>query len=281
MIARRAVFAALPALALLPTAAGQPARRRIVSAGTDVTEILFALGLGSEVVAVDSTSLFPVEATRLPQIGYLRSLAAEGVLSLRPTDLVASGDVGPASTVAQLRAAGVSVRVLPSSRSSADVQARIAALGEAFAVTTRARALGAGLAARMSQVSREVAGMGGAPRVLFVIAINTGSPSAAGRGTAADAMIALAGARNPITGFEGFRPLSPEAAAMAQPDVVLLMQHTLDAAGGLDAVARSPAIALTPAGRARRIRVIDGAFTLGFGPRLPEAVRDLARLVRL
>jgi iron complex transport system substrate-binding protein len=280
MIGRRTFLAAAAGIAMAPMARAQIQDRRIVSVGSDVTEILFALGLGEDVVAVDSTSQFPAQATQLPQVGYLRSLAAEGILSLRPTHLVASGDVGPAATVTQLRNAGVTVMVQPTSRTADDVQARIIALGAALGAQMPAQTLSAAVSARMAQVRQEIAAMPGRPRTLFLISINAGSPSAAGRDTAADAMIALAGGVNPVTGFEGFRALSLEVAAAAQPDVILMMAHTLSAAGGVEGVALNPAIALTPAGRARRIRTIDGAYTLGFGPRLPEAARDLARLIR-
>jgi iron complex transport system substrate-binding protein len=280
MIGRRALLAASIGLAIAPVAYAQAPRRRIVSVGSDVTEILFALGLGGDVVAVDSTSQFPREATQLPQVGYLRSLAAEGILSLRPTHLVASGDVGPPTTISQLRGAGVSVLVQPTSRNAADVRARIVSIGEAFGAQVQASTLSAAVGDRMAQAEREVAAMRGRPRALFLISMNAGSRNAAGRDTAADAIISLAGGINPVSAYEGFRALSLEAAAVAQPDVVLMMPHTLDAAGGVDGVARNPAIAVTPAGRARRIRTIDGAYTLGFGPRLPEAALDLARLIR-
>lgn len=280
MIGRRAILAASICMAVASVAPALASRRRIVSVGSDVTEILFGVGLGPNVVAVDSTSQFPREATRLPQVGYLRNLTAEGILSLRPTDVVASGDVGPPATITQLRGAGVSVLVQPTSRSAADVRARILLIGDAFGAQGQAQALSAAVGDRMAQAQREIAAMRGRPRAVFLISMNAGSPNAAGRNTAADAMITLVGGINPITAYQGFRALSLEAAAVAQPDVVLMMPHTLAAAGGIDAVVRNPAIALTPAGRARRIRTIDGAFSLGFGPRLPEAALELARLIR-
>ncbi|VTR57591.1 Hemin-binding periplasmic protein hmuT precursor [Serratia fonticola] len=52
--------------------------REIVSIGGDVTEIAFALGAGDEVVARDSTSLHPAAVQKLPDVGYMRQLNAEG-----------------------------------------------------------------------------------------------------------------------------------------------------------------------------------------------------------
>ena len=80
-------------------AAGRGARaaeaRRIVSIGGAVTETFYALGAQGELVGADTTSLFPEAAEKLPSVGYARNLSAEGVLSLRPTLIVANEDAGP------------------------------------------------------------------------------------------------------------------------------------------------------------------------------------------
>lgn len=278
MWSRRTALTAAAAAALAPALA-HASNRRIVSVGGDVTEILCALDLDSELVGVDSTSLFPTEVRALAQVGYLRSLAAEGILSLRPTHLAANGDAGPPATLDQLRRAGVRVFTGPVSRSPQDVAVKIRTLAAEFGASC-GEALATGFERRMAETVSAVAGMGSRPRVLFLLSINTGSPSAAGRNTAADAMITLAGGANPITAYEGYRALSLEAAAAARPDVIVMMDHALASAGGATAAARNAALALTPAGRDGRIFGVDGNFLLGFGPRLPEAVRALAHLIR-
>jgi iron complex transport system substrate-binding protein len=60
----------------------------------------------------------------------------------------------------------------------------------------------------------------------------------------------------------------------------LMMSHTLDGIGGPAAAAALPAIAVTPAGRDKRIAAVDGNFHLGFGPRLPAAITQIARRMR-
>ncbi|PTT76963.1 hemin ABC transporter substrate-binding protein, partial [Pelomonas sp. HMWF004] len=97
---------------LMPGLAVAQARPRVVSVGGAVTETVFLLSAQSQLVGVDTTSLFPVDATRLPQVGYARALAAEGVLALAPQLLLASGEAGPPHVLAQLRRAGVRVEVL-------------------------------------------------------------------------------------------------------------------------------------------------------------------------
>lgn len=253
---------------------------RIVSAGGDVTEILFGLGLGDQIVAVDDNSLFPEPVTALPKIGYLRALGAEGVLSLAPTAVVASGDAGPPTTLAQLGDAGVRIVRTKTARTPDDVIANIAVIAAAFGRETVARALTEAFQREMAATAARVDAYPRKPRVLFLLAVNAGSPNAAGAGTAADAMIALAGGENAVSAYEGYKALSLEAVVATRPDVVLMMSHALTAAGGAERVAANPAIAATPAGRETRIVSIDGAFHLGFGPRLPAAVASLAELMR-
>lgn len=96
---------------LLNTATTQ----RIVSIGGDVTEIVFALGAGDEVIARDSTSLQPKVVKKLPDIGYMRQLNAEGILSLKPTlALVLTTELAqPALVLTQLAESGVKVVSVP------------------------------------------------------------------------------------------------------------------------------------------------------------------------
>ena len=80
-------------MALGLVAAALPARaqaQRVVSVGSALTEIVYALGAEKMLVGVDTTSLYPAAARSLPQVGYMRALSAEGVLSLKPTLVIAT-----------------------------------------------------------------------------------------------------------------------------------------------------------------------------------------------
>ena len=82
---------------------------RVVSVGGAITETLYALGAEHLLVGADTTSLYPAAATRLPSVGYARALSAEGVLSLRPTLLLAGAEAGPPAVMRQLAAARVNL----------------------------------------------------------------------------------------------------------------------------------------------------------------------------
>lgn len=111
----------------VPAASAGP---RIVAIGGAVTETLFALGLGSQVVAVDTSSSFPEGVHALPRIGYQRTLAAETVLAFRPTLVLASHEAGPPAALAQLRAAGVRVEILPEVSDARSAAERVRQLGK-------------------------------------------------------------------------------------------------------------------------------------------------------
>lgn len=70
--------------------------------------ILYALGLQKQIVAVDSTSLFPRDALKeKTNVGYLRQLSPEGVLGLNPTVIIAAEGAGPKETVEVIEQASI------------------------------------------------------------------------------------------------------------------------------------------------------------------------------
>jgi len=250
---------------------------RIVSLGGSVTEIVFALGAGDAVVGVDASSLYPEAAQDRPDVGYFRRVPAEGVLSLEPTVVLASEATGPPETLDQLRAAGVDVHVIPEESSVDGARAKIRAVADVLDRPDAADRLIQTMEEDLQEARRLRASVDRSPRVLFVYARGAGTMQVAGRGTSAEAMIELAGARNAVTGFDGFKPMSAESVAAAEPDVLLMLDRGLESIGGVDGLLKQPGIALTPAGENRRIVAMDDLLMLSFGPRLGEAVRTLTR----
>jgi iron complex transport system substrate-binding protein len=254
---------------------------RIVCVGGAVCEAALALGAGDRLIARDRSSTFPEAVTRLPEIGYQRTLTAEPILALSPDLVVASFEAGPPATIAQLRAAGLRVALMSSAMSPETAADRVAAVGAAIGERAAGERMARALADDARTASeraraRLASGGGPPPRVLFVYARGAGAAMVSGRGTAADAMLELVGAANAITAFDGFRPLSPEVLIASAPDVVLVPAGGLDALGGEAALLALPGMAETPAGRARRIVALDDLLLLGFGPRLPAALDALA-----
>jgi iron complex transport system substrate-binding protein len=265
---------ALLALLLLLWAPAAASADRVIALGSDVTEIAFALGRGDRLVAVDDTSIFPSAAQALPRLGYYRSLAPEPLLAQRPTLILASPGAGPAAVLRQMERAGVRVVRLPEAYDAPGVAAKIRRVGAALGAREQAEALARQTSAALADTGVRAGQR--QPRMLLVLATAPGRVLAAGSGTAGDGFIRLAGG---INGFraEGYKPISAEAALAAAPDVILVPSHVADMMGGLEAIARDPVLARTPAARSGRIILVDSQAALNFGPRLPQAVAAVRR----
>ncbi|MEM9784079.1 MAG: ABC transporter substrate-binding protein [Pseudomonadota bacterium] len=259
-------------------AAEDAAPQRIVVAGGDLTEIIYALGEQSRIVGVDVTATHPPEASSKAQIGYVRNIAPEGVLSLSPDLLLAAHDAGPAVAMERLEAAGVPIAKAPETPSAASIADKIMFVGKAIGAPDKAKALATRFRDDLSAVTDKVGAFeADKPRVLFILSARSGAPLVGGSDTEADEMIRLAGGENAGAAIDGYKPMSREAILAAAPEVILMMTHHAGRMGGIDAVIDRPEIALTPAGQARRAVTMDGMFLLGFGPRTPEAIAQLAR----
>lgn len=246
---------------------------RIITLSGGVTETVHALGLGDRIVGVDSGSRYPEAATKVAQLGYHRQLSAEGVLSLTPDLVIATEDTGPPSTVEQLKAADVPVVILPATPSIQGARTRI----ELAATLLDRPDAGARILASIDEDLASLSEAGEGPRVVFVYARGGGVMNIAGTRTAAHSMIEAAGAIQAIDSYSGYRPLTPEALVAAAPEVIVFTTGGLQAAGGIDAVLKMPGVALTPAGKARRIIALDDLLLLGLGPRTGEAATALAQ----
>lgn len=252
--------------------------QRIVVAGGSLTEIIYALGADDRLVAIDTTSLYPGEALEeLPNVGYLRALSAEPILSLNPDLIIATDAAGPPQTLDQIRAAGVRVEIIPDQPSVDGIYAKIRHLADLLSLSSAGEQLIAEIEADFAEVNSILARIQERPRVLFLLSVGTGAPMAGGANTSADTMISLAGGTNVMRGMEDFKSVSPEAIVASAPEFVLIPQHSLERYGDEDSVFSLPELAATPAARDRNLIVFDSLYLTGFGPRTASAVLELAQ----
>ncbi|MCQ0971781.1 ABC transporter substrate-binding protein [Paracoccus sp. TK19116] len=277
----RLTVAALLALATPAAADPHPEAQRILSIGGSVTEIVYALGQQDRLIARDTTSSFPAEAQSLPDVGYMRALSPEGVLSVRPDLILSEDGAGPPETIAVLRQADIPFETIPAGTNADGLAAKIEAVANALGVPDAAKAPVADLRADLAALDASALD-GDRKRVLFILSLQGGRVMASGTGTAADAMIRLAKADNAIAAFEGYKPLTDEAITAAAPDVIVMMDRG-EATGSHDAayadLLAMPAISTTPAAKAGAVIRMDGLYLLGFGPRTGQAARDLHRAI--
>lgn len=250
--------------------------QRIVSVGGALTEIVYALGAERLLAGADTTSQWPEAAKALPQVGYMRNLSAEGILSLTPTSLLATQSSGPPVVIEQIRQAGIAVKTVSESNTPDGVLAKIREVADWLNLPEQGEQLVAQVRNDFEQLDRFTSRLSKRPKVLFVLAMSRGAPIVSGAGTSADAMIRIAGGDNALSGFEGFKPASSEALIGAAPDVIVLTDLAANAAGGVERFFELPGIESTPAGKRRRTVTMDALYLLGFGPRTGKAALDLA-----
>jgi len=249
---------------------------RVVVVGGSLLEIVYALDEQDRLVARDSTGVYPPEAMSLPDVGYMRALSPEGVMSVNPTAILMLEGSGPPEAVEVIRKASIPVVSVPDTFDREGILAKIRAVGHALGVDDKAAVLSAQVESDIRGAEEASAQAGSRKRVLFVLSMQGGRLLAAGSGTAADGIIRMAHAVNAVEGLAGYKQLSDEAVYEARPDAVLMMDRGGDHAASEDELFSHPAIAGTPAAQARALIRMDGAWLLGFGPRTASAVRELS-----
>lgn len=254
--------------------AALPGNPRIVTVGGAATEIVFALGRGDDVVAVDLSSTYPRQVRELPQVGYVRSISPEGVLSMNPDLVVATGAFGPPAARDVMEKQSIPVAWLPDPKKVEDVFESIDLVASQMNTPEEATALKAKIRGQIDQAQSLAAETGTEPSVLFFLRppSPTSGGMAGGTDSQAESLIQLAGGRNAADSFSGFQPVSIESIVAMNPDIIIIGQSSEHGASpeAIAALAESSALAEVPAIRNQAIYAIP-MDDLSFGPRVGEA----------
>lgn len=247
---------------------------RVITVGAPATEIVFALGAGDSVIATDTTSTRPEVVEALPKVGYMRQLASEGIISLKPDLIVAVEKSGPENVLQELGDLGIPIVKLPSLDEMKNLPDAIAIAGAALGRIVEAQTLA-------QKISADIADLGAVvepnrPSIIFLMAVGHGKPLSAGNHTTAAEIIDLVGGRNPMAEFDGFKPVSAEVIAADQSDYVLLPQSTVDQYGGFEGLKTDPVLGLNKAVANGRVLTVSSSTILGFGPESASEIRDVA-----
>ncbi|MFZ4863300.1 heme/hemin ABC transporter substrate-binding protein [Sphingobacterium sp. Mn56C] len=267
-------------MATLFTTISHAQEQRIISLGSAITETIYGLGLGDHMLATDVTSVSPKAAANLPRVSKNRSVSAEGILTFKPTIVLApQGDV-PHAVIQQIRQSGVKFYAIKQDYSEKGALKFIQDIADALEVS----ALGKTVVnrtklslANVSTVVKEELKNKKTPKVLFIYARGTGTMSVAGKGSSLDAMITLAGGKNAIQEFSEFKPYTTEALVQANPDIILMFDFGASSLGGLEAILKMPGVRLTEAGKNKRIVTMNPSLLVNFSTRLPEAIIELQK----
>ncbi len=253
---------------------------RIVSLNGDLTEIIFELGLGDQVVAVDITTTYPPEAAEFNStertVGFAQFLAAESVLAFEPTLVLGDELVAPAGAIEQIRAAGVPVVILETQTTLDGVAIKIDQVAQILGVPERGDDLSDRVMAEIETARGLIPDGADDPIVAFLYVRGPQIVFLFGEGMTTQAMIEGAGAIDAgvASGIEGPAPATPEALVAAAPDVIVLLEDGLEALGGVEAALELPGVSETPAGRNAAFLAYDEAYFFNLGPRVGQALQQ-------
>ncbi|MBI1764847.1 MAG: cobalamin-binding protein [Acidobacteria bacterium] len=245
--------------------------QRLISLAPNVTEMLFALGLGDRVVAVTSYCDFPPAAKAKEKIGDTLQPNLERIIALKPDLVIASTASQVERLTRQLDQLNIPLYVT-NPRSVRDVAVAVRHLGEVTGAQTAAQTLADQLAARIQAVEARNADLP-KPRVLFVLQL---APLiTVGRDTFINDLITRAGGVS-ISGEESadYPQFSREAVIARAPEFIVAPEMHGDGAIGEREL--SVAFATTPAVRNQRIVRISPDLTSRPGPRLIDGLEQLA-----
>ena len=257
---------------------------RIIPLDGDVAEIVFALGLGDNVVATDLSATYPPEADALPEIGYQRALSAEAVAAFAPTVLLATDIAGPPEALDDMRRLGFPLVVVPNESTSTGAGRKIRAVAEALGVPRRGEELASGVDAAIAEATVDPGAVEARHRVIALYVRGTSAQLVLGEASNTRWLIEAAGGIDvsESMGVTDPVPISAEAILAAAPEVVLVPEAGLTSVDGVDGLLEIGGLGETPAGRHRRVLFYDDQLLLGNGPRtavmLARLRDDLARL---
>lgn len=282
------IFSAVIALALFATACNSSSTKEktaeentletaaqeqqyIVSLNGTLTEVLYALGKGDQIVGTDVTSVYPKETSELPKLGHVNHIQAEGIISLQPDVVYALENELSPELQEQLKSTGIELQLYPLDYSLEGAKNLINALGKSANAEEKASEL----IAKIDEDAAQLKTLENQPKALFIYARGVGNLLVAGENTQMDAMIKMAGAKNAAEGFEGFKPLTPEALVAANPDAIIMFDSGKHSVQSEEGTLSIPGIEETTAGKNNNIITMEGLYLAGFGPRVGSAMVEL------
>ncbi len=252
---------------------------RIIPLSGDIAEIVVALGLEPNIVAVDLSAVYPESLFALPKIGYERVLNAEGILAMEPTVVIGKTAAGPPEIIEQVRSAGVPVVIIDSPETIEAPNVKIEAVATALGLQndSQAQALDVKVHDEIQAAIELGNQVTSKPSALIILIQEGGVQLVAGGGTVANAMLVAAGATDAAeaAGIMGYQPVTPEAVVAAAPEIIVTLARGAEAIGGIDGVLALPGVSETPAGQNGRIYLYDDEMLLGMTPRTGQQLMTM------
>jgi iron complex transport system substrate-binding protein len=254
------------------------AQERIITAGSAITETVCALGDCDKIIASDRTSLYPSKIQQLPSIGYRSGINAEGIISLKPTLIIAEKDYVEEGVLTQLSSTGIKLVIVDRKNNVNDTKKFITLIAATLNREEEGKKLVQSIEQDLTEAKTLLQKTTTSPKVLCIYNRGTATISIAGTNTFGDILNYL-GATNAISSVEGYKPLNTEALIAANPEYLLMVSSGFESLGGVAGVLKIPGVEQTTAGKKKQIVAFDGLMLTNFGPRLGQAVRELVVLL--
>jgi iron complex transport system substrate-binding protein len=265
--------ALLIAAIVLATARVATAAERIVSLVPSITETLFALGVGDEVVGVSLYDDYPPEVKKLPKVGSYFTPNLEAIVALRPTLVMGRSVSSSAREILALRAMGYDT-LLVEDDSLPQIEQSIRSIGKRVGKSPQAEAIVAGIEAQVNEVRTRVHRY---PAERALMLVGHQPIVAVGPGTFLDDLFKIAGAENIADATTQQWPqLSIEYIVAMRPEVILDGQMGTDPASPSRFWSSYPTI---PAVRNNRVVGYPEDPTLHPGPRVGATLEMIAKMV--
>lgn len=257
----------------------QQSGQRIVSLSPSVTEILFALGAGEQVVGRDSFSNYPAEVSAIQDVGgSMGNYSVETIASLQP-DLVIAAEINTPEQVKALEDMGLTVYYLANPADMAGIYDMLLTVGKLSGREAEAEVLNRSLKERVQRVEETVAKAESRPLVFYELdGTDPAKPWTAGPGGFLDELIRAAGGENAAAGLtSAWAQISIEELLVQDPDIILLG----DSIYGMtpDQVAARPGWDGLSAIVEGRIYEFNDDLVSRPGPRLVDGLEELVKLI--
>ena len=253
--------------------------QKIVSLSPSMTEILFAIDAGEQVVGRDEFSVYPEEALAVTSIGALwDELPSEAILALEP-DLVLAAQIISEDQVTALRNLDLNVYWQANPATYEELWENLRDIARLTGHETETETLIEDLEARVKAVQDKTAPVSDRPSIFYELdATDPSNPWTAGSGTFIDYIIVEAGGTNAAAALQGdYAQISSEQLIAINPDIILLA----DAPYGTtpESVTARPGWEIITAVQESALYPIDPNMMSVPGPRLVDALEETARLL--
>jgi len=248
----------------------------IVVAGGSITEIIYFLNLQNKLVGVDVTSNYPLNAKKLPSIGYIRNLSIEGLLSLKPNLILAEESIGPPIIIKQLNKTSVEFRILKNNYTIDGVNEKFLCISKILDIKINNNIDYKKFVNNVKKLKSFVKNNNKEKKdILLILMMKGTSPIIAGKNTSGHGFIKMIGQNNSMDKVSGWKPVSAEEILIANPNYIIITKRALKDFISIEKFLKLPGISSTKAAKNKNVFIKDGMSLLGYGPRTINVAKEI------